>query len=135
LGSSEVIVIDMHIWIWWVNQDARLGGLAQVVQKHETDGIGVSAISLWEVAMLASRRRILLDRPTGEWMNAALSYPGVRLVELTPAIAVDSANLPGEFHRDPADQMIVATARVLDCPLLTMDARILAYPHVRTAAS
>ena len=63
-------------------------------------------------------------------MEDALTSSGVRLIGLTPQIAIESANLPGDLHRDPADQIIVATARVLDCSLLTRDERILKYPHV-----
>jgi PIN domain nuclease of toxin-antitoxin system len=57
-------------------------------------------------------------------MDTALTYPGIQLVELTPKIAIESTQLPGEFHRDPADQIIVATARIHDCPLLTANDRI-----------
>jgi PIN domain nuclease of toxin-antitoxin system len=61
-----------------------------------------------------------------------LAYPGVKLVDLSPRIAIESTQLPGSFHRDPADQMIVATARVFACELLTADHRIRDYPHVNT---
>lgn len=64
----------------------------------------------------------------------ALSYPGVRLLELTPEIAVESTQLPDKFHRDPADQIIVATARLHNCSLLTSDGKLLDYPHVHTIA-
>jgi len=64
-------------------------------------------------------------------MDTALSYPGIRLLDLTPQIAIESTQLPGEFHRDPADQIIVATARIHDCPLLTVDDKILDYPYVK----
>jgi PIN domain nuclease of toxin-antitoxin system len=66
-----------------------------------------------------------------EWMAQAVVYPGMQLLELTPQIAIESTKLPGSFHRDPADQIIVATARVYDSPLLTADRRIVQYPHVR----
>jgi PIN domain nuclease of toxin-antitoxin system len=77
--------------------------------------------------------KLKLDRDVAEWLEAALAYPGVRLLDLTPAIIVESTRLPQPFHRDPADQMIVATARVLGIPLLTDDARLRAYPHVDKA--
>lgn len=64
-------------------------------------------------------------------MQRALAYPGIRLLGLTPDIAIEATQLPGSFHRDPADQLIVATARVLDCPMATVDGRILEYPHVK----
>ncbi len=75
--------------------------------------------------------RLSLPCPVDEWLDLALGYPGVRLLDPTPRIVVESTQLPGEFHRDPADQMIVAAARTCDCPLVTADDRILRYPHVR----
>jgi len=73
-----------------------------------------------------------LTLPVERWLERALALPGVRLLELTPRIVVESTQLPGEFHRDPADQLIVATARIYDVPLLTADGKVLAYPHVQT---
>ena len=73
-----------------------------------------------------------LHRPTLDWLKDALAYPGVRLLDLSPEVAAESTALPGEFHKDPADQIIVDTARVHDCPLLTVDRKILDHPHVRT---
>lgn len=84
------------------------------------------------MAKLVEYERLVLPCPTLEWLNQALSYPGVRLLELSPEIAADSTQLPGEFHKDPADQIIVATARIHGFPLLTADRKILAYPHVET---
>ena len=81
---------------------------------------------------LVEYRRLDLACSIEEWLDQALQYPGMQLLDLTPRIAVESTQLPGEFHRDPADQIIVATARVFDCPLVTADARLLAYPYVNT---
>lgn len=91
----------------------------------------MSAISCWEVAKLVEYGRLTLSCPIAEWFDQALAYPGIQLLPLTPRIAVESTQLPGTFHRDPADQIIVATARVYDCPLLTTDDKILHYPHVK----
>ena len=130
-----MIVLDTHIWVWWVHGDERLTQTqAEVIEAHETDVIGVSAISCWEVAKLVEYGRLELPCSLEEWFKDALSYPGIRLLELTPEIAIESTQLPGEFHRDPADQMIVATARVYGCPLVTSDGRLLEYPHVETIA-
>jgi PIN domain nuclease of toxin-antitoxin system len=81
--------------------------------------------------MLIARGRLNFSLAAEDWLEQALGYPGVRLLELSPRIALKSAQLPGNFHKDPADQMIVATALVLDCPLMTMDTRVLNYPHVK----
>ncbi len=126
-----MIVLDTHIWVWWVHGDSRLTNQQnQLLQQYESHGLGVSAISCWEVAKLVEYNRLTLPCPVEDWMSQALAYPGVRLLDLTPEIAIESTQLPGTFHRDPADQIIVATARIYNCALLTADTKILSYPHV-----
>jgi PIN domain nuclease of toxin-antitoxin system len=128
-----MIVLDTHIWIWWANESNRLSSnMRELIERHTSTGLGVSAISCWEVAKLVERGRLELSLPVQQWLAEALSLPGVRLLELSPDIAVGSTQLPGEFHRDPADQIIVATARFYDILLLTLDAKILNYEHVQT---
>jgi len=128
-----VILLDTHIWVWWVDGSPQLATAQRDhVEANESSGLGVSVISCWEVAKLVELNRLELRCPVAEWIAQALAYPGVRLLYLTPRIAVESTKLPGTFHRDPADQIIVATARIRGCPLLTADARILRYPHVKT---
>ena len=128
-----MIVLDTHVWIWWVHGDDRLtASQDETIRTRVTDGIGVSAISCWEVAKLVELGRLILPLPVTAWLRAALAYPGVRLLELSPEVAAESAALPGDFHRDPADQIIVATARLLACPLVTSDTKIIAYLHVET---
>ena len=130
-----MIVLDTHIWAWWVHGDERLTQTqTEIIAANERNNIGVSAISCWEVAKLVERGRLELPCPLEDWFDLALSYPGVRLIGLKPAIVIESTRLPGEFHRDPADQIIVATARVHSCPLVTSDGRILEYEHVETVA-
>ncbi len=104
----------------------------EIIEANEDGEIGISAISLWEIAKLVENQRLELPIPLEKWFKQALSYPGVQIVELTPEIATESTRLPGEFHKDPADQIIVATARVMKCKLVTSDERILNYPHVKT---
>ena len=126
-----MILLDTHIWIWWVHGDPRLTPEhGAFLASHEATGLGVSVISCWEVAKLVEYRRLILPCPTSEWMQQALAYPGVELIPLTPEVAIESTELPGEFHKDPADQIIVATARLFARPLLTVDEKILKYPHV-----
>lgn len=128
-----MIVLDTHIWIWWVSDDERLtAGYRSVIESRQSDGLGISAISCWEVAKLVQLGRLQLRDPAAVWLDEALAYPGCRLLELTPRIAVESSSLPGALHRDPADQIIVATARVWGCPLLTADQKLLEYPHIET---
>ena len=84
-------------------------------------------MTMWEIAMLSSRNRITLDKPAGVWLDEALTASGVAIEPLSAAIAAESCNLPSRFHADPADRMIVATARVTNAVLMTRDRRILEY--------
>ncbi len=128
-----MILIDTHIWLWWVSQPKRLSEeQAALLEANESNLIGVSAISCWEIAKLVQINRIDLQRPTSEWFSLALGYPGVNLLPLTPHIAAVSTELPDNFRSDPADELLVATARVFDCPLLTQDLKIRGYAHVKT---
>ena len=128
------MVLDAHIWIWWVHGDPLLSAeMCAVLDAAEQAGVGVSALSGWEAAKLVKCGRLQLPCPVSEWLRQALAHPGIRLVELSPEICVESTRLPGNFHRDPADQIIVATARILAAPPATMDGKILTYPRVKLA--
>jgi PIN domain nuclease of toxin-antitoxin system len=99
--------------------------------------IYISAISVWEVATLEARGRLTLSMNCRTWVDRALAAPGVQFAELTPDIAVDSTRLPGNLHGDPADRILVATARSLNSTLVTRDELILTYAkkgHVRVIA-
>ena len=127
-----MIVLDTHIWVWWVQSDKRLSAKHfATIKENEFDGLGISAFSLWEVALAVKLNRLALPFPVDDWLTRALAYPSVQLLPLTSRIAVESTQLPGDFHKDPADQIIVATSRVYDCPLMTYDDKILKYPHVK----
>lgn len=127
-----MIVLDTHIWIWWVHDDAQLPAEHKsYIQSQEVGGLGISIISLWEVAKLVEGDRLTLPVPVRNWLDQAINYPGIQVLELTADIIVDSTQLPGTFHRDPADQLIVATARIYSCPIVMIDRKIRAYPHVQ----
>jgi len=128
-----MIILDTHIWVWWEHGNEQLTQKqSKAIQDNEDDVIGVSAISCWEVAKLVEVGRLGLSTPVEKWIEQAMGYPGIRLLDLSPEISIESTRLPGEFHRDPADQIIVATARIYNCPLLTADGRIIEYPYVKT---
>jgi len=128
-----MIVLDTHIWVWWVHGNEQLTqNQFKAIQDNEDDVIGVSAISCWEVAKLVEVGRLGLSTPVEKWIEQAMGYPGIRLPDLSPEISIESTRLPGEFYRDPADQIIAATARIYNCPLLTADGRIIEYPYVKT---
>jgi len=128
-----MIVLDTHVWVWWVDGGGQLPPVYQALLRAEAaKGLGVSAISCWEVAKLVERGRLQLTIPVEQWLALAL-LPPVVLLPLSPEVAVGSTRLPPPFHRDPADQIIVATARHYSCPLVTLDGLIRAYPHVQLA--
>ncbi len=125
-----MLILDTHVWIWLVHGDEKIeeaGFLPEIKKAEEKNAIKVPAICAWEVAMLAAKNRITLSGSTLDWLNQALSGPGISLYPLTPTIAYESSNLPGNFHGDPADRMIVACTRVLNGKLLTLDSKILRY--------
>ncbi len=127
-----MIILDTHIWVWWVQGDARLTQQHQQwLQQYQSQGLGVSIYSCWEVAKLVEKGRLILPSVIDEWFESALAYPGVQLINLTLPIILESTKLAG-FHGDPADQIIVATARIFGCPLLTADQKILTYPGAIT---
>ena len=100
----------------------------------ESYEIGISVFSFWELSKLVQGNRIALPVGLSEWLHRTIRHPKVSLLELTPEILEDSISLPGEFHRDPADQIIVATARVNNCRLITVDEKIINYPHVQVVS-
>ncbi|MCY4427277.1 MAG: type II toxin-antitoxin system VapC family toxin [Halieaceae bacterium] len=119
-------LLDTHVLIWWLTDYHRLSPAQQnVVDSASAESpLLISDISLWEVATLHSLGRIQLTIPLREWLGKAVAPPLVRRYGISPAIAVELSALPDSFHRDPADRILVATARVLGATLLTQDDRI-----------
>jgi PIN domain nuclease of toxin-antitoxin system len=128
-------LIDTHVWVWWVTEDRRLSRTARrrIDRAVSGESLLLSMISIWEVAKRVEKRQLVLDRALSDWLDAAVARPGLELVELTRTILEESCRLPPPFHGDPADQMIVATARDRDAVIVTRDGGIRAYPHVRSA--
>jgi PIN domain nuclease of toxin-antitoxin system len=124
-----VIVLDTHTWIWWVSDSSRLSKAARR-QIDKARIVGIPAICCLEVAVLAARRRISLDRPTIVWLSDALEQPRVELLPLSPAIAARAADLPASLPGDLADRLIVATAVVESAPLVTRDERLHAFQEI-----
>ena len=121
-----IALLDTHVLIWWLQGGGPLSP-AQRRVMNAADGdspLRVSDISLWEVATLHSLGRIQLSIPLREWLEKAAAPPLVRRHGISPAIAADVAALPESFHRDPADRILVATARILGATLLTRDRHI-----------
>jgi PIN domain nuclease of toxin-antitoxin system len=135
--GDRALLLDTHVWVWYVENEPgqfsrRIEPLVETAVRR--GGVVVSAISVWEVALLEAARRIDLSVDVRAWVGRALAFPGVRLKALSPSIAIESTRLPGPLHRDPADRILIATARLLGAALVTRDERILAYAekgHVR----
>ena len=126
-----MIMLDTHIWLWWAHDNQALpASYREVLQSRQGEGLAVSAISCWEIAKLVEKGRLVLPYDTSHWFDLALGQPNIHLLPLTPLVAVESTRLPPPFHADPADQLIVATARVHNFPLMTVDEKIRAYPFV-----
>jgi PIN domain nuclease of toxin-antitoxin system len=129
-----VIVLDTHVLLWWAaGQRERLTPRAlQAIDDEAAGGqVLVSAISAWEIAMLVHRGRLTLAMGIADWLATVERIDPVRFVPVDNGLAVRSVALPGEFHKDPADRLIVATAHRYAVPLVTADEKIHAYPHVQ----
>ena len=127
-----MIVLDTHTLVWWVTGDSTLSKKAKAAIAHEmADGeIVVSAISAWEIAMLVEREKLVLSMDVNSWLATVAAIEAVRFAPIDVEIATKSVDLPGEFHKDPADRMIVATARKFAAPLVTKDEKKIGRAHV-----
>lgn len=124
----SALLLDTHTWIWLLLGDQLKPKTIQAIEQAAYQQLlYLSAISVWELSMLVAKGRLQLHLSCSDWVSQALALPGLNLAPLLPAISIDSCSLPGVFHGDPADRLIVATARHYHASLLTRDARILAY--------
>ncbi len=120
-------LLDTHVLLWWLEDGERLS----VAQRHALTSVGpetplaVSDITLWEIAILESLERVAFSIPLREWLEKAVSPPLVQRIGISPAVAAEVASLPESLHRDPADRILVATARVAGLTLITQDRCIL----------
>jgi PIN domain nuclease of toxin-antitoxin system len=131
------LLLDTHALIWLLDGNERLGGKARalIAQAARAHSLYVSAITPWEIAMLVSKERLAFTQEVGVWLRTALNMPGIQMVPLSVDISVASTQLPGDFHADPADRIIVASARQMGATLVTADKLILAYSkagHLKT---
>ena len=127
-------ILDTHVWIWWnmhpEKLSAKVRSLLSTPKRYEE--LLLSAISPWEFSKLLEKDRIGISCNPKEWITEALDMPKLRLVPLTPSIAYHSTSLPQPFNDDPADQIIVATAREENATVLTKDKIMQKYKHVRS---
>ena len=124
------LLLDTHVWLW-VAQGAgqQLGRKARtgIEQARRERALYVSAISVWEIGMLAKKERIRLSLPVVEWIGRAAGRNGPRILPIDEAVALESTRLPGTPHGDPADRFLIATARLQQLVLVTADKAIRTY--------
>lgn len=136
IDGPDPILLDTHCWVWsQFGYDHEFSALGLSMFRRAAAGgvLFLSVISVWEVAFLESKQRLHLHMDCMEWVRRALETPGLSLVPLTPEIAVESTRLPGNIHADPADRILVATARNLGARLMTRDQALLDYGRKRHA--
>jgi PIN domain nuclease of toxin-antitoxin system len=123
------LLIDTHVWLWLMEGDVGLRMESrQTINEAAAEGrLVLSIISVWEIAVLASRNRIQLSKALPQWIEESLAEPGPAIEPLSTEIALASSQLPAGFKSDPADEIIVATARATGATLMTRDRRILDY--------
>ena len=120
-------LLDTHTWIWWHMNPKKLSPKVKRLISN-TDGYDellLSAISPWEFSKLLEKEKLAISYHPEDWLKQALEMPKFRLVPLSPQLAYRSTILPQPFHNDPADQIIVASAREETATILTKDANIL----------
>ena len=129
-----MIVIDTHIWLWWISNPANLTTKAvhAIEQAVNDSSIIISSISVWEIALLVKKDRLKFSIDVNDWVRKSESLPFIRFAPIDNTIALRSVALPGDFHPDPADRIITSTAMTMGLPLVTKDDKILQYPHVET---
>lgn len=126
-----MILLDTHVLIWFAQGEPSLKPAARMLIEEQTatDVVVISPITFWEASMLADKGKIALGMRPMDWMQAILNQPGFRIEPVAPVIAIDAGSLPDGVHGDPADRIIIATARHLACGLLTTDRKIIDYAN------
>ncbi len=123
-----MLLLDTHVWIWYVDGAPLSVPLDELLQRANREHrLLVSDMSAWEVATKAAKGRLDLAVDPAFWLHRAERMPGITLVPLDRELLLLSATLPGALHGDPADRLIVATALLRACPLVTADRRIVDY--------
>ncbi|HEV8531279.1 MAG TPA: type II toxin-antitoxin system VapC family toxin [Methylomirabilota bacterium] len=129
-----MIVLDTHAWLWLCLEPRRLSGVAATAIRRAANdgGLAVASITLWEVAMMIVRGRVIPQGTPEAWLGALVDRSGVTVKEITPSVAALATHFPDDFPADPADRLIAATARADGVPLVSRDARLRASPVVET---
>lgn len=126
------LLLDTHVWVWASEQPEQLGPESRAVLRSSENGLFVSPVSSLEIARLVAIGRISIKGHLLDWVTESLAALSCETAELSHEVALEAYLLPGEFHRDPADRILVSTARRRGLILVTADRRILDYAPVET---
>ncbi len=126
------LLLDTHVWIWAQEQPERLGPRTKRLLTGAEHENAVCPISTLEIARLVAAGDVRLSIPLAEWIAQSMAALAAHTLAMSHDVAIEAYALPGTFHRDPADRLLVAAARRNGLTLVSADDRILAYPHVRT---
>lgn len=131
-----MILLDTCALLWTVNGDPLSLESLKAINKASTAGaLFLSPVSAWEIGILAQRGKVVLGVSAENYVSRAFTRPGFQIAALTPEIAVRASYLPGQFHSDPADRLLISTAILMGLILVTRDREILRYArggHVST---
>jgi PIN domain nuclease of toxin-antitoxin system len=126
------LLLDTHTWIWAQETPEKFGRRAAALVQDAANSLFVSAMTAMEIARLVFLHRIQLAEPASAWVADSIRSLAAQSLDVTAHIAAEAYELPGKFHKDPADRVLVATARLHNLTLVTSDDLILRYPHVKT---
>ena len=128
MNRRDSLILDTHVWVWWINQDNKLSVLLRE-RIAQASYVAISAVSVYELVQAVERRRLSLAVATSEWLQSATVGGDIQVIAVDGEIARVSAELPS-IHGDPLDRMIMATALVRSQPLISLDRRFAAYPKI-----
>lgn len=126
---SEIILLDTHIWVWWLNNESQKLSETQLETIEQSERVAVSVVSCFEVAQIVKRGRLILPCATRDWLEQALTPAGIELLPLSAEISCQAVDLT-EIHKDPFDRLIIATALNYQCRLISADGHFPSYPEL-----
>ncbi len=126
---SEIVLLDTHIWVWWVNEEHHKLSATQIEIIEQSECVAISVVSCFEVAQIVKKGRLILPLPTREWIEKALTPTRIEVLSLSPEISCQAVDLT-EIHKDPFDRLIIATALNYQCRLISVDGNFPSYPEL-----
>jgi PIN domain nuclease of toxin-antitoxin system len=129
-GTFEKLTLDTHVLIWYMEGIKLNSRQVELIDKARNENaLFVSAISIWEISMLAGKGKLACSVSLSEWINSIISIPGLNIIDLSIPVLVESCNLPNYEHRDPADRLIISSTRSINSHLMTFDQKIIDYAN------